>query len=100
MFEDWNLSLEVANWFTDPDGDYDYSKLVQFAQLVTFDDLRATGLKVACAHLLIANLQPASGPTQAPRLCRITFFAKSRDTSRLVHKSTNQMENACFLAEM
>jgi hypothetical protein len=34
-------------WLTDPDGKYDYADLVSFAQLVTFEDLRAAGLKVA-----------------------------------------------------
>merc|ERR1719335_418815 len=58
LFEDLNLSSEAAHRLTDPDGEYDYSDLVSFAQLVTFDDLRAAGLKVAGARLLQASLQP------------------------------------------
>ena len=39
--------------FIDPEGDYDYSDLVSFVRVVTFEDLRAAGLKVAAARLLM-----------------------------------------------
>jgi hypothetical protein len=43
-------------WLTDPDGKYDYSDLVSFAQLVTFEDLRAAGLKVLYQGCLSSDL--------------------------------------------
>eukprot|EP00747_Dinoflagellata_sp_TGD_P195444 gnl/TRDRNA2_/TRDRNA2_64115_c1_seq1.p1 gnl/TRDRNA2_/TRDRNA2_64115_c1~~gnl/TRDRNA2_/TRDRNA2_64115_c1_seq1.p1 ORF type:complete len:245 (+),score=21.49 gnl/TRDRNA2_/TRDRNA2_64115_c1_seq1:108-737(+) len=58
IFENLNLPIEVAHRLTDPDGEYDYSDLVSFAQFVTFEDLRAAGLKVAGARSLKASLQP------------------------------------------
>jgi hypothetical protein len=42
------------------EGDYDFSDLVSFVRLVTFDDLRAAGLKVSGARKLEACMNPES----------------------------------------
>ncbi len=45
-----NLPIEAARILIGPNGDYGYSDFVQFVNLVTFEDLRAAGLKVVAAR--------------------------------------------------
>ena len=55
----WNLIINQKSALNqDPDGDYDFPDLVSFVQLVTFDDLRAAGLKVSGACKFEACIEP------------------------------------------
>ena len=42
-----DLSPQAARRFIDPEGDYAYTDSVSFAELVTVEDLRGAGLKIA-----------------------------------------------------
>ena len=58
LFRERKLPVEAAHKLTDPDGDYDYCDLESFVRVVTVEDLRAVGLKVAAARLLKDSLEP------------------------------------------
>ena len=58
LFNHQGLPELVALKLVDPEGDYDFSDLVSFVQLVTFEDLIAAGLKVCGARKLIACIKP------------------------------------------
>lgn len=58
LFHEHGLPQVAAEQLVDPNGDFDYADLVSFVQVVTFEDLRAVGLKVAAARLLLASLRP------------------------------------------
>ena len=58
LFSELDLSQDAAQRLIDPDGDYGYSDLVRFAELVTMEDLQGAGLKIAGARELKKTLEP------------------------------------------
>lgn len=58
LFRKLDLPEDAAQRLIDPNGDYGYSDLVSFAELVAMEDLRGAGLKIAQARKLKKALEP------------------------------------------
>ena len=60
-------------------GDYDYCDLESFVRVVSFEDLRAVGLKVAAARLFNASLEPGGEVfTSCDGRCKRPWATRSR----------------------